>query len=303
MYGTRHEPSKSGHARAPNGPRQVLIEGTKCDTSRPSVNSRRFRTCSNALAVLVCIALVFLEVNIGIAGISFVMWIVVHSAYSDKITNLKTEAISKLDTKALDLMKELGQQWTPDSRKRLGELLTKYSEADQPRDWLKQGTNLFLYSAIIAALGLLANLATGIPGFETFGLIEGPLAFFAVVFMIWAAYHTYQVVNYLSSPEEDPELPHLSMIFGVAVLQFVDAFFLYMIFPSFDALTRWAMFSLLGKLLAGALVLSLLMGFVLILRWEKMSLKEEVLELVAFASPWIILGTAILLLTLHVPII
>jgi hypothetical protein len=272
-------------------------------SSSPSVNSRRFRICTNTLAVLVCIALVFLEINIGIAGISFVMWIVVHSAYSDKITNLRKEMISRLDTKALDLMKELGQQWTPDSRKRLSELLAEYSEVDQPRAWLKQGTNLFLYSAVIAALGILSNLATAIPGLETFGLMEGPFAFFAIVFLIWGAYHTYQVVTFLSSPEEDPELPPLYTIFVVAVLQFADAFFLHMIFPSFDAVASWTRFTLWGKTLVGTLALSLLVGFVLILRWGKLSLKEVALELVAFASPWIVLVMGILLFVLHMPII
>jgi len=241
--------------------------------------------------------LVFLEINIGIAGISFVMWIVVHSAYSDKINDLRAKAISKLDTQALNLMRELGQQWTPDSRKKMGELLAKYSEADQPRGWLRQGTNIFLYSAMIAALGIVCNLGRGVPGFETFGLLEGPFAFFAVVFMIWAAYHTYQVVAFLSAPEEDPELPSLPMIVAVAIVQFAAFVFLYIAYPGINSPLIWV------RAFIGTLVLSLIMGFVLIVRWEAdPSLAEKVLEILLFASPWIFFGIVIVFFSLNLPL-
>jgi hypothetical protein len=241
--------------------------------------------------------MVLLEINIGIAGISFVMLVVVHSSYSDKVKELKKKTTNTLDAEALNLRKELGEQWTPESRKKLSELLAKYREAGQPREWLNQATVLFLYSGLAAALGILCNLSTVVPSLASANVLEGPFAFFAVVFLLWAAYHTYNVIKLISNGE-DPELPSIPMIAVVAVLQFADAVFLYIFYSQFF-ITHF----LSLKFFIVTLVASILIGFVLILRWKAdISMAEKLVEIGTIASPWIVLAIVILLNASHIPL-
>jgi len=249
------------------------------------------------ISLCIVVAMTFLEINIGVAGISFVMLVVVHSTYSEKVENLRNNAIANLDQEALVMAQEAGQHWTVESRKKFGSLLSKYSAADQPRDWLKQATTLFLYSGLLAAFGILANLAEGIPTFNA-GLFEASFAFFSAILLIWAAIHTFRVIQFVSSPIQDPELPSLPMILGVAAFQFFDVVWLYLLFQSYSSLLLWA------KIFLGTLIASLVAGFLLILRLgETKGDIEKVLEMALLISPAAVLLVVIVLAYLHVPLI
>ncbi len=106
------------------------------------------------------------------------------------------------------------------------------------------------------------------------------------------------MIKFLSNPE-DPELPSIAMIVGVAVVQFMDSVWLYL--TSYSQFFSPPFLSL--KLFIATSILGIVMGFVLIVRWEAdISLGERLLEIGAFASPWLVLAVVIVLSALQIPL-
>jgi len=228
--------------------------------------------------------------------LSFTSWLSVFAFYEDKVKRLTIRSIAKWNDNAKERVTNLASNWDNQAREQLRKLLDEYSVTNQPKQWLKQGINFFKISGFFFLGATLSELVSEsikpIVTIENFTII---LFFYGIISFVWGIFHIGQVQKFISSVEPvDPILPSLGMILFMSLFQIINLLLLATILPS-----TWST-SLVGKILAGLLFLSVASGFIIVLRWSNSKAMERIIEILLLSSPYFYFSILLILLNLNI---